>query len=140
MRFETKEQREELIKGFEEHATAIEIEKKQEKGLDPNYNCKVIVDHRSEFDSIERDEKGLILSCSGEIYVFYIRQPKFFDAVKILDGGEPGKVYGKCILAWDCMIDKKESSPEIFTDRIKLGYLTKMLQHIDALLGDQKKN
>ncbi len=141
MRFESKEQKEELIKQFEDRAKELEKKKKEDPKTDKNYNCKIVLDFRCEYDEIERDElTGEIKSCNGDIHFFMFKQPSLFDAVKILDGGDPSKVYGKFLLAWDCMIIKEESTPEVFTDRIKLGYLTKMLGHIDALMGDQKKS
>lgn len=140
MRFESKEQREELIKGFNQRAIELENSKKTDPKTNKNYNCKVIVDTRSEYDIIEKDNDGNITECTGDIYVFYIRQPDLVNAIKILEGGKPGEIFTKCLLAWGCMIDEKESSPEIQTDRIKLGYLLKMIDYIDALRGDQKKN
>ena len=132
MRFESKGQREELILSFEAKAKEIEAEKKANPKTDKNYNCRVIMDTRTEWDGDEQE--------TGEIYVFYIKQPSLFDSIKILDGGEQGKFYGKLLLAWGAMVMENESSPEIRTDRIKLGYLPKMLGHIDALMGDQKKS
>ena len=82
------------------------------------------------------------MSCDGDIYFFIIRQPTLVDTIKILEGTKPplGSVYNSSLIAFEKMIDKKESSPEVFTDRIKLGYLLKMINHIDALTEDQKKS
>ncbi len=137
MRFESKKQKEELILGFEEHAKELQKIKEENPKRDKNYNCKVVMDYRCEYDTLD-EVSG---ECSGDIYVFYIHQPKILDAVKIL--GSKSNVenfYNPLLLAWDAMVDPKESSPEVFTDRIKLGYLSKMLGHIDALMGDQKKS
>ncbi len=153
MRFETLQERLDLIESFKNRAKELEEEKKNEKGLDKNFNCKVIFDTRTEYDedvevleTLEFVPKPLIKcevrseKCSGDIYVFYIRQPKLLDSIKILEAGDKeNKVYSKCLIAWDAMIDTKNSSPEIFTDRIKLGYLPNMINHIDVLAGDQKK-
>lgn len=140
MKFESKEQKEELINQFKQIGLELEEEKRNDPKTDKNYNCKILVDYRCEYEEVERDANGEIVSCKGDIYFFVIRQPKLIDAIKILEAGKSGSVYSPSLLAWDCMIDQKGSSPEIFTDRIKLGYLTKMISHIDALLEDSKKN
>lgn len=158
MRFENKEQLDELIQKAKDKAIELETNDNAKKIGDKtpeaikNYNTKRLVDFRIEYDSevtvkteqisaFERKitPEGDIIS--GDLYIFMIQQPKLNDAIRILyNNNEQGKLGDKLSLAWDCMIDKTNSSPDIFQDRIKLGYLPRMLNHIDALTGDQKKS
>lgn len=143
MKFSSKEERDALLASFEKKAIELEEAKKSERGLRPEYNCKVIFDAMSEYDTIERDpETKEITECSGDIYVFYIRQPSLDQSIQILNASRPplGSELNSGKVAWDIMIIKEHSSPEIQTDRIKLGYLLKLVNKIDALISDQKKS
>lgn len=143
MRFNSKRERDELIQSFETKAKELTAEKIANPKTDKNYNTKVDFDHRSEFDVLEYENDGIeIKDCTGDIYVFYIHQPSLTQAIKIITAAKPpmGNEYNSGIEAWEIMIDKKESSPEVFTDRIKLGYLLRLIGKIDALLSDQKKS
>jgi len=141
MRFETKEERDLLIKTFEAKAKELQALKESKADRDPNYNCRVDFDTRSEFDDVEYNDKNEIVSCSGDIYVFYLHQPTLTESIKILTAAQPplGNAYNSGLEAFKVMVDKKESSIEVFTDRIKLGYLVKLVNKIDALVSDQKK-
>jgi len=151
MKFSSKEERDSLIESFKIKAKELTEAKRADKNTKPEYNCTVTFDTRTEYDEVTKDEKGEIvtidengntLTCSGDIYVFYIKQPSLDQAIQILTAAKPplGNEYNSGKVAWDIMIDKVNSSPEIQTDRIKLGYLLRLINRIDALLSDQKKS
>ena len=166
MRFESAKEREELISAFKEKAEELTNKKKSEIQSNPslkNYNPIVKFDTRTEYDEIVTvtekvkyrsngkpyiectalliDTDGKQLPCSGDIYVFYIKQPSLEQSIRIFAAAKPplGSDLNSANVAWDFMIDEKESSPEIKNDRIKLGYLFDLLSEIDALLSDKKK-
>ena len=148
MVFTSKEERDSLIESFKVRAqelTDAKWKNPETKFLDkerklPQNNLKVDFDHRTEYDTVVEVE-GEISECSGNIYVFYIHQPTLDQSIRILTASNPpmGNAYNSGKEAWDVMIDKKESSPEVFQDFIKLGYLLRLVNKIDALLSDQKK-
>lgn len=155
MRFETQEERINLIASFAAKAKELEAAKIADTKRDMNYNCRVDFDTRTDYDSNvtgsfvgrdfvpnTKDADGNLLPCSGDIYLFIIHQPNLMQALQILNAARPplGNPYNSGLEAWKYMIDTANSSPEIQTDRIKLGYLLDLVGKLDAILGDQKKN
>ena len=91
--------------------------------------------------NVTKQEQQLEVAYAQPAQVISLRQPKLVDTIKILgmrsQDGKPASEYEKGMFAFSCMVDTLESSPEVFTDRIKLGYLLRVINHIDALIVDQ---
>ncbi len=159
MRFETKKEREDLLISFQDRCKELEQLKRDAKGTDPNYNCKMTFMHRTEYDEnvkliesfsegrlqnipVEKDIEGKDLPISGDIIVAYVKQATLDQSLQIINASRPplGNPLNSGKVAWDIMIDKANSSPEISQDRIKLGLLLELVSKVDALTYDQKKS
>ena len=159
MKFTTRSEREELIKGFE--IKAAELTAKMLKTNPPSIpqKTKVIFETITNWDNeipikkllpdyvgevapddIVINEKGKkIITNPGEIFVAYIRQPQLINAGQIYDKLFKSGKFEAGLFAFDAMVLKSESSPEVEDYSIKLGLAWRIAEFILIKLPDHKK-
>lgn len=129
-KFTTLEEKDSLIKSFEEKAKTLTESRKGKVGVeDPE--VKTII--TTEWDEGENP-------ISGEVYVIYVNQPHILSCSEILDLVASKGKFTAGMKAWDIMIDKANSSPEFNQGKYKLGAAPNLPFMINMQFPDLKKN
>ena len=136
MKFINEQQREELIKGFEETAKALTASMKSDIPEDSVISFDTITEY-DETNSLPSEDNPE--PKAGKLYVAYIKQPHILTAIKVLDLLNQRRNFDAGFLAWEAMIIKSESSKEIQKDKYKLGLCARLGYVIEMAAPDFKK-
>ena len=145
MKFTNREEREKLIKSFEDKS--VQLTDQMLKSKEIEHGTKVLVETITNWefeipvgkDVPEDIIKNKIASNPGEIYVAYIRQPKLINAGQIYDKLFKTGKFEAGLYAFDGMVLLKHSSPEVENYDIKLGLAWRLAEFISVKLPDHKK-
>ncbi len=165
MRFNTREERDSLIAGFQTKADSLtekmlknnEIPQKTKVSFETvtqwdgevnratgfpddveevNPNAVKISGAQEDSSDVEKVKR---ISNPGDIYVMYVRQPQLINASQIIDKLIRGGVMEAGSFAWDSMVLSRESSPEIEEYEIKLGLFARLGNMVAMKAPDFKK-
>lgn len=141
MKFNSLEEREDLIKSFEDKSKTLTTSLKSEipSGTEVSFESVTIWDDAIPVIVNEETKETENKVVSGEIYVMYIKQPHIITSVQIMDKLAQNNLFGAGFFAWGAMVISSSSSPEIEKDDIKLGLCARLAQMVQIKVPDFKK-